>query len=236
MNDQISAVTVIQRRAKQWLLERWCAQLEEGVIGWNGDREGTVRTNINHLHSCTVLNWVWDMSDGDPYLSSVEPWTDYENPAPWVPTLQNVDDSLHSNQKGKIIDILNLCPDINVTTMDERITGDHIDWLQDLSIKFDYDLSDDDFSDEEEEAERDPCTMDPNNLTDSEIVRLEGLIPRSLFQDDDEDLGLSIPQTKGLCKQALEIVEGIVENGQMMNDFHYKQLSDVLMKIHNQKM
>jgi len=233
MNDQISAVTVIQRRAKKWLLERWCAQLEEGVIGWNGDRAGTVRTNINHIHSSTILNWVFGTTeDGD----AVEPWTDYENPAPWAPTLQNVDDSLHSNQKGKIIDILNLSPDINVTTLDERITGDHIKWLQDLSIKFDYGLSDDDISDEEEEAERDPFTMDPNNLTDGEIARLEGLVPRSLFQDEDEDLGLSIPQTKGLCKQALEIVEGIVENGQMMNDFHYKQLSDVLMKINNQTM
>jgi len=76
---------------------------------------------------------------------------------------------------------------------------------------------------------------DPNVLEDDddELIAtiVNGLEPRQLFQDDDEE-GEEGEERKELCSEAQKLLDGTTGEGGVFNEESYRLLSNLLMKIH----
>jgi len=68
---------------------------------------------------------------------------------------------------------------------------------------------------------------DPNVLEDDEVIeRITNLEPRQLFQDEDEEPS----DKKELCTEAQQLLDESISG--TFNEESYRQLSNILMKIH----
>ena len=73
---------------------------------------------------------------------------------------------------------------------------------------------------------------DPNVLDDDldeSMERINGLEPRQLFQDDeDEEVG----KRKELCTEAQKLLDGATGEDGVFNEESYRLLSNIMMEIH----
>ena len=214
--------------------------------------------NIDYIQQQAVNAWVWeDINASEPL--GVYPYTDYEVPPPWNPTLQDVEDLITADEghitpdecvsmAGKLIQIIQYRGRYNVD-LNSPLLGEHLTYLNSLCNECEdlYDRvtdtdedDDDDFDDDFDEYTVEPMSPETlriiNRSLDEEFMAESDATTHDIITGAARIVTSRLQEWAAhntLCSEGVYILDTIMDtDDRVLNEGDYLTLMNLFRDLH----